>query len=83
MRVFWEKTGVLYPIYSFVGRGWNDDEIAVKLHISELHVQSCIAWMLNFLGLKNRGELIRHALVVEAHSPASTVARKAAGMHGS
>ncbi len=61
MRVFWEKTGVLYPIYCLVGRGWNNDEIAAKLHTSELTVQSCIAWILNFLGLRSRGELVQHA----------------------
>jgi hypothetical protein len=64
MRVFWEKLGVLYPIYCLVGRGWNDDEIAIKLGLRKLDVQSCVAWMLNFLRLGNRSELIQHALTL-------------------
>ena len=61
MRVFWEKVGALGPIYRLVGQGFSDREIATKLNLTELSVQSCIAWILQFLELTNRNELIRYA----------------------
>jgi len=61
MRVFWEKMGALGPIYRLVGQGFSDREIATKLNLTELSVQSCIAWILHFLELTNRNELIRYA----------------------
>lgn len=60
MRSFWEQTGILGPIYRLLGKGLNDDEIAVKLHLSQEKVQACIAWILHFLKLKNRQELVRY-----------------------
>jgi hypothetical protein len=61
MRVFWERTGVLYPIYRLVGQGLSDGEIANKLNLTELKVQSCIAWMLHFLKFTDRKELVHYA----------------------
>jgi hypothetical protein len=61
MRVFWEKAGVLGPIYRLVGRGLNDGEIADKLNIDKTRVQSCISWMLRFLQFTTRAELVLHA----------------------
>lgn len=61
MRCFWEQTGVLGPIYRGLGQGLNDDGIARKLNLTELTVQSCIAWILHFLNLKNRQELVAYA----------------------
>jgi hypothetical protein len=61
MRVFWEKVGVLGPVYRLVGKGLSDREIATKLNLTELSVQTCIAWISHFLGLANRNELIRYA----------------------
>ena len=61
MRVFWEKVGVLGPIYRLVGRGLNDGEIANKLNIDKTRVQSCISWMLRFLQFTTRAELVLHA----------------------
>jgi len=43
MCCFWEETGVLGPIYRAVGQGLNDRDIAKKLNLTELNVQSCIA----------------------------------------
>jgi DNA-binding NarL/FixJ family response regulator len=62
MRVFWEQVGVLGPVYRLVGQGLSDREIAGKLSLTELKVQGCIAWILHFLKLSDRGELIRYAL---------------------
>lgn len=61
MRSFWEQTGVLGPIYRLLGEGLNDDNIAVKLNLPEEKVQGCIAWILHFLKLKNRQELVLYA----------------------
>lgn len=46
MRVYWERIGVLGPIYRLVGKGFNDREIADKLNITEIAVQGCVSWML-------------------------------------
>jgi DNA-binding NarL/FixJ family response regulator len=61
MRCFWEQIGVLAPIYGLVGRGLGDSDIANKLGVTELSVESCIAWMLHFLKLTSREELILYA----------------------
>jgi hypothetical protein len=60
MRIFWERLGILLPIYRLVGRGLSDSEIANQLNLTEGKVESCISWMLRFLKLSNRLELVRH-----------------------
>jgi DNA-binding NarL/FixJ family response regulator len=54
MRVFWEQTGVLLPIYRLAEHGLSDCEIAAKLSITELKVQSCMAWLMHFLKMTDR-----------------------------
>jgi DNA-binding NarL/FixJ family response regulator len=61
MRCFWEQTGVLGPIYRLLGQGFDDVVIAKKLNLTEVKVQTCIAWMLHFLHLKNREDLVVYA----------------------
>jgi DNA-binding NarL/FixJ family response regulator len=61
MRCFWEQTGVLGPIYHSLGQGLNDGEIAIKLGLTEVNVQNCIAWVIHFLKLRNRQELVHYA----------------------
>ena len=61
MRCFWEQIGMLGPVYRLVGRGWNDSDIACKLGVTELSVQSCITWMLHFLKFTRREELVLYA----------------------
>jgi hypothetical protein len=61
MRCFWEQTGVIGPIYRSLGQGLNDGDIARKLNLNKVKVQSCIAWILRFLNLKNRQELVLYA----------------------
>ena len=63
MRVFWERTGVLLPIYRLAGQGLSDVDIATKLNLTEITVQGCVAWLLHFLKLTDRIELIRYASV--------------------
>ena len=61
MRVFWEKVGLLGPVYRLVCQGFSDRDIAEKLNLTEVRVQDCVAWMLIFLGFTDRTELIRYA----------------------
>jgi hypothetical protein len=61
MRVFWEQTGVLLPIYRLAGQGLSDREIAAKLSIAEVTVQNCTAWLLHFLKMADRGQLVEYA----------------------
>jgi hypothetical protein len=61
MRSFWEQTGVLGPIYRLVRKGLNDDDIAVELDLTEAKVRGCVAWIVRFLELKNRQELVLYA----------------------
>lgn len=61
MRCFWERTGVLSPIYRAVGQDLNDHDIAEKLNLTELNVQNCIAWMVHFLKLQSRQDLVLYA----------------------
>jgi DNA-binding NarL/FixJ family response regulator len=61
MRCFWEQTGVLGPIYRLLGRGLDDKDIGNKLGLSEVNVWNCIAWIIYFLRLKDRQELVLYA----------------------
>jgi hypothetical protein len=61
MRVFWEKLGVLGPIYGLVGQGLSDSDIARKLNLTESTVRGCIGWILRFLQFTERKELMRHS----------------------
>jgi hypothetical protein len=61
MRSFWEQTGVLGPIYRLLGEGLNDEDIALKLDLTEAKVRDCIAWIVHFLELKSRQELVAYA----------------------
>jgi hypothetical protein len=61
MRSFWEQTGVLGPIYRLLATGLNDDDIALKLNLPREKVQGCIAWIVHFLELKNRQQLVLYA----------------------
>jgi hypothetical protein len=61
MRVFWEKVGLLGPVYRLVGQGFSDRDIAEKLNLTEVRVRDCVAWILHFLGFTDRTELVRYA----------------------
>lgn len=65
MPVYWERIGVLGPIYRLVGQGFNDREIAKTLNLTEIRVHDCIAWMLRACGLPGRMELARDAFGTE------------------
>jgi len=63
MRVFWEKIGILDPVFRMGSQGLSDREIANRLNITEVKVHDCIAWILGFLQLTDRMDLARYASV--------------------
>jgi DNA-binding NarL/FixJ family response regulator len=63
MRVCWEETGILVPVFRLAGQGFNDGEIASRLNTSEVNVQRCVAWIMLFLQFSDRMELIHYAAV--------------------
>ena len=65
MRVYWERIGVLWPTYRLVGQGFNDQAIANRLNTAEVTVHGCIDWLLKFLNMSDRLDLVRHALTTE------------------
>ncbi len=68
MRIFWEKVGILGPIYGLVGRGFSDSDIANRLNIDETRVRSCISWILHFLRFTTREELVLRACPVPSRT---------------
>ena len=70
MRAFYEKLGVLGPIYRLVGKGFSDREIAGQLRLSEPVVTNCIAWMLHSLKIGDRAKLVGDAFSA-AHASTS------------
>jgi len=65
MHSFCEQTGVLGPIYRLLGDGLDNDDIALKLNLTEVKVQGCIAWIVHFMELKNRQELVQYASMAD------------------
>jgi DNA-binding CsgD family transcriptional regulator len=61
MRPFWGRLGILLPIYRLVGQGLTDREITSRLNLADDKVQDCISWMVHFLELSDRSELVQHA----------------------
>ena len=61
MRSLWEQTGILGPIYRLLGQGLNDKAIALQLGLSEVKVRGCIGWIVHFLELESRQELVLYA----------------------
>ncbi len=64
MKCYWEQTGVLGPLYRLLGQGLDDTHIAKKLNLTKVNVQTCIAWIVHFLKLKNRQDLVLYASCV-------------------
>jgi hypothetical protein len=58
---YWERVGLLGPIYRLIGRGLNDHEIATRLNVSEVNVRGCIAWLTHFLNCSDRTKLTDYA----------------------
>jgi DNA-binding NarL/FixJ family response regulator len=77
MRGFYEKLGVLGPIYRLVGEGFSDHEIAGGLRLSEPVVTNCIAWMLHSFQITDRAKLVADAFNA-AHASSSGANLRAA-----
>jgi DNA-binding NarL/FixJ family response regulator len=54
--------GSLGPIYRLLGKGWNDSDIAKVLNLTEVNAQSCVVWLLHFLKMRDRQELVVYAI---------------------
>lgn len=61
MRAFFETPGMLGPVYRLIGHGFTDREIAGKLQVDEIRVNSCISWTLRFLHFTEREQLVADA----------------------
>ena len=77
MRGFYEKLGVLGPIYRLVGEGFSDGGIAGRLHLSEPVVTNCIAWMLHSFQITDRAKLVADAFGAAHASPLGASLRAA------
>jgi hypothetical protein len=58
MRCYWEQIGVLGPTYRLLGRGWSNHEIAKYLGRTDEVIDSCVKWILRFVGIGTRAELV-------------------------
>lgn len=61
MRVQWQSIGMLAPVHSLVGQGFNDWQIAEKLKMTEDNVHRSVSWILYFLNSRTRTEIVRQA----------------------
>jgi hypothetical protein len=61
MRVFWERIGVLGPVYRLVGQGRSDHDIANQLHLTKSTSSAVSPWILHFLQFTSRSELVQYA----------------------
>ena len=77
MRGFYEKLGVLGPIYRLVGEGFSDREIAGRLNVREPVVTNCVAWMLHSLKIADRAKLVGDAFSA-VHASTSGASLRAA-----
>ena len=62
VRVYWDRIGILGPVYRLVGRGFDDREIANRLNLTEIRVRDCVSWMLQTFKFPGRMELARDAI---------------------
>lgn len=65
MRVQWQSIGMLAPVYSLVGQGFNDRRIAEKLKMTEDSVHRSVSWILYFQNCRTRTDLAQQVVKVE------------------
>lgn len=61
MQAYFESIGMLGPVYRMAGQGLTNRQIASKLNVTEIRVESCIAWTMRFLHLTERAQLVTDA----------------------
>lgn len=66
MQVYWERTGVLGPIFRLASKGVGDDDITTQLRLPPSTVRNCVDWLLRFLQLSDREGLVLYAGNVKA-----------------
>jgi DNA-binding NarL/FixJ family response regulator len=75
VRVYWERVGMLGPIYRLGRQGLNDRQIANRLNLTEVRVHDCISWMLQSFKFSDRTELARDAFSIQHPLKPRTVER--------
>jgi hypothetical protein len=58
MRCYWEQIGILGPTYRMLARGWSNEAIATHLGRSDEVIDHCVQWILGFLKIRTRAELV-------------------------
>jgi DNA-binding NarL/FixJ family response regulator len=61
MQVYWERLGILGPIYRLLGAGLSNHDISKQLNVTDSTIDSCVAWLLVFLNYTNRSDLVVRA----------------------
>jgi hypothetical protein len=61
MQVYWEKTGVLGPIYLLASKGVAEHDISTRLRLPPSTVRGCVDWLLSFLQISDREGLVLYA----------------------
>jgi DNA-binding NarL/FixJ family response regulator len=61
MQVYWEKLGILGPVYRLLGAGLSNQDISKQLNVTDLMIDSCVAWLMVFLNYSNRPDLVVRA----------------------
>jgi len=56
-----ERIGVIGSMYRLLAEGFGDDEIAMKLNLTEVKVRGCNSWIAHFLEIRNREDLVLYA----------------------
>lgn len=69
MQCYWEQVGILGPTYRLLGRGWSNHDIAAYLGRTDETIDQCVTWVLRFLNIGSRAELVLRADAGQAINP--------------
>lgn len=58
MQCYWEQIGILGPTYRLLARGWSNHDIAAHLGRTDEIIDDCVQWILGFLKIRTRSELV-------------------------
>jgi DNA-binding NarL/FixJ family response regulator len=58
MQCYFEQIGILGPIYRLLSRGWSNQDIATHLGRTDEIIDGCVEWLLRFLKIRTREELV-------------------------
>lgn len=61
MQAYWERLGILGPVYRLLGEGLSNHDISKQLNLRDSTIDSCVAWLVVFLNYTNRVDLVVRA----------------------